>query len=96
MIDKRILKLRQEIDDIDEEIIYLLKKRMVISKKVGKLKAELLIPVEDKKREKEIIYRLGELADSNLKEEQLLRIFSAYLNHLSKYKNKLLDVESFL
>ena len=86
MIDKRILELRQKIDDIDEKIIYLLKKRMEISKKVGKLKVELLIPVEDKKREKEIIYRLGELADSNLKEEQLLRIFLRYLNHQANTK----------
>ena len=77
MIDERILELRQKIDNIDEEIIHLLKKRMEVSKNVGLLKAELHIPVEDKKREKEIIHRLGELANGNLKEEQLLRIFSA-------------------
>jgi len=76
-MDERILNLRKKIDDIDEAIISLLKKRMEVSKKVGELKAELHIPVEDKIREKEIILRLGELADGNLKEEQLLRIFSA-------------------
>ena len=76
-MDKRILNLREEIDKIDEKIITLLKSRMDVSKKVGELKAALHIPVEDKGREEEIIQRLGELADGNLKEEQLIKIFMA-------------------
>ena len=76
-MDKRILELRQQIDDIDEDIIQLLKKRMSISKEVGKLKEKLHIPVEDKGREQEIIERLTQLAGRNLSEEQLIRIFTA-------------------
>ena len=76
-MDKRILYLREEIDKIDKKIITLLKSRMDVSKKVGKLKVTLDIPVEDKGREEEIIQRLGELADGKLKEEQLIRIFAA-------------------
>ena len=76
-MDKRILELRQQIDKLDEEIIRLLKKRMGISKEVGKLKEELDIPVEDKTREIEIIERLTQQAGRNLSEEQLIRIFTA-------------------
>ena len=76
-MDKRILQLRQQIDKLDEEIIRLLKKRMGISKAVGKLKEELDIPVEDKNRENEIIDRLTHQAGQNLSEEQLIRIFTA-------------------
>ena len=76
-MDKRILELRQLIDKLDEEIIQLLKKRMNVSKEVGRLKEELHIPVEDKIREKEIIERLTEQAGQNLSEEQLIRIFTA-------------------
>ena len=76
-MDKRILQLRKEIDNLDEEIIRLLKKRMRISKEVGKLKEILDIPVEDKMREKEIIDRLNTYAGKNLSEEQLIRIFTA-------------------
>ena len=76
-MDKRILQLRKEIDNLDEEIIRLLKKRMHISKEVGKLKEILDIPVEDKMREKEIIDRLNTQAGKNLSEEQLIRIFTA-------------------
>ena len=76
-MDKRILELRQQIDAIDGEVIRLLKKRMGISKEVGKLKEELDIPVEDKGREQEIIDRLTQQAGRNLSEEQLIRIFTA-------------------
>ena len=76
-MDKRILELRQQIDDLDEEIIQLLKKRMGISKEVGELKEKLDIPVEDKNRENEIIDRLTKQAGINLSEEQLIRIFTA-------------------
>ena len=76
-MDKRILQLRNDIDNLDEEIIQLLKKRMRISKEVGQLKEKLDIPIEDKKREKEIIDRLTTQAGKNLSEEQLIRIFTA-------------------
>ena len=76
-MDNRILELRQQIDMLDEEIIRLLKKRMGISKEVGKLKEKLDIPVEDKNRENEIIERLTQRAGQNLSEEQLIRIFTA-------------------
>ena len=76
-MDNRILELRQQIDTLDEEIIHLLKKRMGISKEVGKLKEELDIPVEDKTRENEIIERLTHQTGQNLSEEQLIRIFTA-------------------
>ena len=76
-MDRRILELRQQIDDLDEDIIQLLKKRMGISKEVGRLKEELDIPVEDKTRENEIIERLTHQTGQNLSEEQLIRIFTA-------------------
>jgi len=76
-MDKRILQLRNEIDNLDEEIIQLLKKRMRISKEVGQLKEKLDIPIEDKEREKEIIDRLTTQAGKNLSEGQLIRIFTA-------------------
>ena len=76
-MDKRILTLRQKIDDLDEEIIKLLKIRMRLSKEVGQLKEELQIPIEDKVRENEIIDRLIQQAGRNLSEEQLIRIFTA-------------------
>lgn len=69
--------MRKKIDDLDEQIIQLLKRRMQISKDVGSLKEKLHIPIEDKTREYEIIERLTQKAGKNLSEEQLIRIFTA-------------------
>ena len=76
-MDKRILELRRQIDNLDEEIIQLLKTRMGISREVGKLKEKLDIPVEDTNRENEIIERLIHQTGQNLSEQQLIRIFTA-------------------
>ncbi|MBC8214406.1 MAG: chorismate mutase [Candidatus Marinimicrobia bacterium] len=76
-MDKRILILRQDIDNIDEKILSLLKERMKISRKVGELKSKLDVPIEDSNREKTIIERLTHHAKGTLSEEQLIRIFTA-------------------
>ena len=51
---KELVKLRGEINKLDNKLINLLKKRFEISKKVGKYKLKKGLAVEDKKREKEI------------------------------------------
>ncbi len=76
-MDTRILELRKRIDEIDEQIIRLLKERMAVAQEVGQLKKELKIPVEDVRREKEIIRRLTKSAGDTLSDEQLIRIFKA-------------------
>ena len=76
-MNQRIIELRKQIDNIDEKIINLLKKRMKISKNVGQIKSKLHIPVEDLIREKEIILKLTQKAGKNLSEGQLIRIFTA-------------------
>lgn len=76
-MDKRLNKLRKEIDDIDEEILNLLENRMKIVHEVGDLKQELEISVEDLNRENEIIERLTAHSKGDLSSKQLIRIFSA-------------------
>lgn len=54
-----IENLREEIDQIDNELIELLNKRYVLTDKIGKLKKELKIQeVEDKAREKKIYEKI--------------------------------------
>ncbi len=50
-----LLDLRKQIDDIDEEMIPLLIKRMEISKRVAQYKVERGLPVLNEKREREIL-----------------------------------------
>jgi len=56
-MDKQInlSKLRSEINEIDEKLLGLLKKRFEISCEVGKYKLANRLAIEDKKREEGII-----------------------------------------
>ena len=87
-MDKRILQLRKKLDYIDEDILILLEKRMDIVIKVGQLKSELDMPIEDIKREKEIIKRLTDQSHNKLSDKQLIRIFQAvFQSSKSEQKN---------
>lgn len=55
-----LLGLRKEIDEIDEQLIPLLLKRMDISKQVAQYKIERGIPVLNEKREQEILDNVAE------------------------------------
>jgi chorismate mutase len=55
MMDEQILKLRKEIDGLDNELCEILEKRFEISGRLGLLKKEKGIPIEDPEREKEIV-----------------------------------------
>jgi len=76
-MDKRLKKLRQEIDNIDKKILDLLEERMKIVHEVGDLKQELEISVEDLNRENDIIKRLTAQSSGELSAKQLIRIFTA-------------------
>ena len=52
--------LRKEIDEIDEQLVTLLLRRMEISKEVAKFKIENNLPVLNEKREKEILDKVAE------------------------------------
>ncbi len=52
-------KLRNEIDKIDEKILELLDRRMAIASEIGRIKRNLGIPIEDIKREEEILNKAG-------------------------------------
>ena len=55
-----LLGLRKEIDDIDEQLIPLLLKRMSISEQVAKYKVERGIPVLNSEREQQILNNVAE------------------------------------
>lgn len=60
MDEKRLAKLRSEIDQIDDQIIQLLRRRILVAREIGIAKGN--DPVYDPEREKEVIKRLGEIA----------------------------------
>ena len=59
---KDISSLRGKIDEIDEEILNLLKKRVELAGTIGALKREKGLPIRDEAREEEVYARLSERA----------------------------------
>lgn len=48
-------KYRKKIDQIDEQLLGLLARRMKVSKEIAKYKKKHKLPIQDKKREAEVI-----------------------------------------
>lgn len=57
-----LLKLREEIDRIDKSLVSLLAERMEVVKKIGEIKKENNLPVNDPKREEKVIEKVRTLA----------------------------------
>jgi len=58
-LESSIGDLRKEIDELDKQIINLLKKRTDIAKKIGELKLEKKLPTRDNAREQEVLDRVA-------------------------------------
>jgi|TARA_B100001142_G_scaffold278054_1_gene287943 chorismate mutase len=77
---KKINKLRDEIDEIDQDLTNLLLKRFSITKKIGQVKTSNLIDIDDSTREDKIINHLSNKANNDLKKEDIADIFKLIFN----------------
>ena len=71
-----LLEIRKKIDSVDDEIIFLLLKRLQLSKEARDWKSELSLDVEDEEREAEIIDRISKLSKGEISEENMRKIYS--------------------
>ncbi len=83
---KQIQDIRQEIDSIDDELAALFKKRMAIANEVAASKRERGVPVSDPAREREILSRVTEDADTT--NEGALRLLFTTLFGISKARQR--------
>lgn len=61
-IPPELERLRQEIENIDRELIRLIKERVDLAREVGKTKRGSDLPILDPAREAAVVRRAGELA----------------------------------
>jgi len=74
--DSRIVPLRKSIDKIDEKILDLINKRLLIAKDIGKIKEERSEQVFDSAREAIVIRRLLKLNKGLINKEALRNIYT--------------------
>ena len=73
-------KLRDNIDDIDKELVSLISKRTLHSVLIGRVKRSLNLPTYNPEREKEISKRISTYVEEPLSKEALLRIYERIID----------------
>lgn len=61
-MSRRLEELREEIDEIDRQLISLLARRMGLAREIARLKEERGMPLRDERREEEVVGRAREMA----------------------------------
>lgn len=66
-------RLRERISEVDEELVGLVRERRDLAVEIGRLKAELGLPVMDPAREAAVVRRVAGLARDKGVDEELAR-----------------------
>jgi len=75
-MQEKLSLLRKRIDEIDEEIVKLLRERLKLATEIGKIKEKQNLQAFDLQREKQILKRILELNQGEFPEETLTVIYS--------------------
>ncbi|MBX9688312.1 MAG: chorismate mutase [Candidatus Obscuribacterales bacterium] len=87
----KLAELREEIDNLDEEICELLLKRLAIAESLADLKKELGLAIKDRQREAEVLERTAQKANSKSKSKTLHRLFKVILEESCRIQCEKLD-----
>ena len=83
-----ITSLRQEINEIDDQVLSMLNKRANIALKIGQLKRETQLPVFHEDREKQILERLCAANRGPLEDDHILKIFTGIIKACRELQNE--------
>jgi len=78
--DSRILKLRNDIDDIDEKLLLLINQRLEYALEVGRIKAQRGTQVLDSTRETMVLQRLTDLNRGPMSKKSVHQIFKQIIS----------------
>lgn len=92
-MDSDVLKnYRKQIDRVDKEIIFLIKRRLQLSKKIAKFKLEKELPIQDHNRESEILRNVVSQAKlMEISESFTRRLFELMISESLKEQEKFVD-----
>lgn len=85
----KLEKLRKQIDEIDNRLLFLLEERFRLAKEVKKIKINNSLAIEDKNRELQILNRLKiKAASLNISQKFISKIFQQILAESKKIQRK--------
>ena len=80
-MNKKVFKeLRNSIDEVDDQIFDLILKRFDYVEKIGNIKKEMNMPVDDKAREEIIIERLSEKLSTKINYKEIKKIIGPIIS----------------
>ena len=80
-MNKKVFKeLRNSIDKVDDQIFDLILKRFDYVEKIGNIKKEMNMPVDDKAREKIIFERLSEKLSTKINYKEIKKIIGPIIS----------------
>jgi chorismate mutase len=85
---------RRQINQLDQSIIDLLKKRFETSARIGRIKEESQLPVLDNDREKQVLEQVAQHDSDAETQKYLQNIFQAILKNSRDYQHQLMQKES--
>lgn len=81
--------LRKKIDEIDWQLLILLKKRLGIARKIAIIKDKIGLPIEVRKREKKILNSLTEKGDKlKLSQSFISNLFNLIISESKRIQEK--------
>ena len=85
-------ELRNQIDEIDRELVSLFIRRMSCSSEIAEYKRRNALPVLDREREIKLLEKIAELSGKEF-EEYTAELYKTILSLSRDYQQKLLDEE---
>ena len=80
-MNKKVIKeLRNSIDKVDDQIFDLILKRFNYVEKIGNIKKEMNMPVDDKAREEIIFERLSEKLSTKINYKEIKKIIGPIIS----------------
>ena len=92
-MELNLSEIREEINEIDREMIELFKRRMACASSVAEYKAEHNLPVFDPERERALLTKICNMAGEEL-DTYALTLYNTMLDVSKAYQHKILNSES--
>lgn len=93
---KSLEVLRNDLDNIDDEILELLVKRFCVIEQIGKLKKEYGIPIIQSERIVYIIEKAGVIAEKNNLSAKLLQgVYSGIIDSSCDFQDQIINGQAY-
>ncbi len=78
-MQETLSELRMQIEEIDEKLVALMKRRIQVVHEIGKVKAEQNLPVRDARREEKVIEHILSIPHEPMKSTALKDLFQTIM-----------------